>query len=122
MGIAGLMLSLKGPFHLHTLRQTSLISVRCSITCLILIAHFLVQEKGAGAPSGDNPLKPGEKPKPKRGFHTSAGIWADDKKDSDTDAKGNATQCLYGESLLAWVPPTSAILLARYADNRQQVL
>ena len=78
---------------MHTLRQTNLISVRCSITelaCLILIALFFMQEKGAGAPSGDNPLKPGEKPKPKRGFHTSAGSWADDKKDTDTDAKGNA--------------------------------
>jgi len=35
-------------------------------------------------------LKPGDKPKPSKGFHTSAGSWADDRK--DTDAKGNTSQ------------------------------
>jgi len=35
-------------------------------------------------------LKPGDKPKPSKGFHTSAGSWADDKK--DTDAKGSTSQ------------------------------
>ena len=35
-------------------------------------------------------MKPGDKPKPSKGFHTSAGSWADDKK--DTDAKGSTSQ------------------------------
>lgn len=55
-------------------------------------------EKGAGAPSGDNPLKPGEKPQPKRGFHTSAGIWADDKKDTDVKGKDDTPDINRGPS------------------------
>ena len=51
------------------------------------------QEKGKGAPVGDNYLNPGEKPKPSgnKGFHTRAGSWADDKKGTDADSPvGNA--------------------------------
>ncbi|KAL3162045.1 hypothetical protein ABBQ38_009112 [Trebouxia sp. C0009 RCD-2024] len=50
-------------------------------------------EKGAGAPSGDKPLKSGETPKPnKRSFHTSAAGWADDKRAAATDSPaGKAT-------------------------------
>ena len=53
---------------------------------------FALQEKGAGAPSGEKPLKSGETPKPnKRSFHTSAAGCADDKRTADTDSPvGNA--------------------------------
>ncbi len=50
-----------------------------------------LQEKGAGAPSGKDALKPGEKPKG-RGFFTSA--WSSagpEKKDSPEQKKGVVT-------------------------------
>ena len=63
-----------------------------------------MQEKGAGAPAGDNYLNPGETPKPgkdgkgARGFSTSARAWAKDDPakgvDSDSpvgNAKGSCT-------------------------------
>jgi len=55
-------------------------------------------EKGAGAPSGDNHLKPGDKPKPGKGFHTSAGSWADDKKDTDAKDKDDTPDINRGPS------------------------
>ncbi|DBA86510.1 hypothetical protein WJX79_010513 [Trebouxia sp. C0005] len=55
-------------------------------------------EKGAGAPSGDNHLKPGDKPKPSKGFHTSAGSWADDKKDTDAKDKDDTPDVNRGPS------------------------
>jgi len=57
-------------------------------------------EKGAGAPSGDKPLKSGETPKPnKRSFHTSAAGWADNKRAAATDSPaGKATGRTQGQA------------------------
>lgn len=75
--------------------------IECGVHCAAIVSQAVTgntpatcvpQEKGAGAPSGDNPLKPGETPKPKkRSFHTSGASWADDKRAADTDSPtGNA--------------------------------
>lgn len=75
------------------------------------------QEKGKGAPVGDNYLNPGEKPKPSgnKGFHTRAGSWADDKKGTDADSPvGNAQGRLLHSSWKVIAHPRIMLCVVQY--------
>lgn len=91
-----LYLALQQPHQLCGLHKAQ---VRVHVTKSNQPVGLVLQEKGAGAPAGDNYVNPGEVPKPgkdgkgARGFSTSAKSWADGDtaKGTDSDSPvGNA--------------------------------